>query len=285
MKAIYNLLVTGMLILCTCISAPAQEDREHISKQFAVNAGNTNAVLAIYNIFGGIKVEGYDGDKVLLEIDKRITSKYPEEIKKGKEAFRFEMEQQGDSIIVYIASPFDSRPNRNWNEDGSKIHYRYQLDFVVKVPHNMRLRISTVNNGNINVKDVYGALWVTNVNGSLDVENAKGATKAITVNGAVNISYLNNPPAASVYQTINGDITVRYKNELNADLYFKSMNGKYFTDFENVGPIVNTLEKNTDTKANGTVYIISKGNAVRIGNGGYKYNFETLNGNVYIRKS
>lgn len=105
------------------------------------------------------------------------------------------------------------------------------------------------------------------------------------MNGAVNVSYLVNPPAASVYHTINGDITVKYQNGLNADLYFKSMNGKYYTDFDHVEPISNTLEKNTENKSNSTVYKISKGNAVRIGSGGKQFNFETLNGNVYIRKS
>ncbi|WP_439516440.1 hypothetical protein [Sediminibacterium sp.] len=287
MKSCFNLLTAGMLSLCACISTSAQEAKEHISKQFTVNGKKNDAVLAIYNVFGSIKVEGYDGDKVLLEIDKNISSKYPDEVAKGKEEFRFEMEQQGDSIVVYIAAPYDSRPNRNWdrNDERKNIRYKYQLDFVVKVPHQMRLRVSTINNGNVKVKDVYGTLWVSNVNGAIDVENAKGTTKATTVNGAVNVSYLVNPSAASVYHTINGDITVKYQNGLNADLYFKSMNGKYYTDFDNVEPISNTLEKNTENKSNSTVYKISKGNAVRIGSGGKQFNFETLNGNVYIRKS
>jgi len=287
MKSICHLLVAGLLSLCACISVPAQEAGEHLSKQFTVNAKNNEAVLAIYNVFGSIKVEGYDGDKVLLEIDKNITSKYPEEIIKGKQEFRFEMQQHGDSIIVYIAAPYDSRPNGNWNRDDDRknIRYKYQLDFVVKVPHQMRLRVSTVNNGDVNVRDVYSALWISNVNGAIDIENAKGTTKATTVNGAVNVNYLVNPPAASAYQTINGDITVRYQNGLNADLHFKSMNGKYYTDFDGIEPINNTLEKNTENKSSATVYRISKGNAVRIGSGGTKFNFTTLNGNVYIRKS
>ncbi len=287
MKTYLHLLAAGILSLCASISIQAQEAKKHISKQFTVNPNSQSAVLAIYNIFGSVKVEGYNGDKVVLEIDKNITSKHPEEIAKGKEEFRFEMEQKGDSIVVYIASPYDSRPNQQWsrNEERKSIRYKYQLDFVIKVPHQMRLRVSTVNDGDMKVKDVYGALWVSNVNGDIDIENAKGTTKATTVNGAVNVSYLVNPPAASVYHTINGDITVKYQNGLNADLYFKSMNGKYYTDFENIEPITSTLEKNTESKSNSTVYKISKGNAVRVGNGGNRFNFETLNGNVYIKKS
>lgn len=58
MKTCFNLLAAGILSLCACISVPAQEVKEHISKQFSVNGKNNDAVLAIYNVFGSIKVEG-----------------------------------------------------------------------------------------------------------------------------------------------------------------------------------------------------------------------------------
>lgn len=287
MKQLFNLLLAGTVSLCACTGLPAQDVKEHVSKQFTVNAKSAGSVLAIYNIYGSIQVEGYDGDKVLLEIDQKISAKSQEDVQIGKQEFKLEMEQQDDSIIVYIAAPYDSRPRTEWNrnEDRKRIKYKYHLDFVVKVPHSMRLRISTVNDGNIKVKDVFGDLFVSNVNGSLDMENAKGITKAVTVNGGIKVNYVTNPPEASSYRTINGDITVRYKTDLNAELYFKSMNGEYYTDFDNTEPIQNSVVKNTETKPNSTVYKIRKDAGLRIGSGGKKFNFETLNGNVYIKKS
>jgi hypothetical protein len=287
MKKIYHLLLAGTVSLCACTDLPAQEFKEHVSKQFTVNTKNTEAVLAVYNIFGSIKVEGYDGDKVLLEIDKKITAKSQDEVDKGKDEFKFEMEQLQDSILVYVAAPYDSRPRQNWNrnEDRRSIRYKYYLDLVVKVPQGMRLRVSTVNDGNIQVSNVFGHLFVSNVNGSIDIDNAKGITKATTVNGKLNIRYAVNPPAASNYHTINGDITVYYKTNLDAELFFKSMNGSYYTDFDNAEPISNTLVKNGEKNDKGTVYKIEKNAGVKIGNGGKQFHFETLNGNVYIKKS
>lgn len=289
MKTIIHLLIAGTVSLCACTDLPAQDAKEHVSKQFTVNAKSTGSVLAIYNVFGSIQVEGYDGDKVLIEIDQKISAKSSAEVQKGKEEFKLEMEQQGDSIIVYIAAPYDSRPRTRaeWdrNDDRKQIKYTYNLDFVVKVPHAMRLRVSTINQGDVKVKNVFGDLFVNNVNGSLDIENAKGTTKANTVNGKIDVSYSVNPPAESSYRTINGNITVKYKTDLNAELYFKSMNGAYYTDFDNAEPIQNAVVKNTETKPNSTVYKIRKDAGVRIGNGGKKFNFETLNGNVYIKKS
>jgi len=287
MKQICNLLLAGTLSLCACTDLPAQEFKEHVSKQFTINAKNSEAVLAVYNVFGSIKVEGYDGDKVVLEIDKKVTAKSQEEVDKGKEEFKFEMEQMGDSILVYVAAPYDSRPQRSWNrnEERKSIRYKYYLDLVVKVPNAIRLRVSTVNDGNINVANVYGNLFVSNVNGSVDIDNAKGITKATTVNGKLNVKYSTNPPAASTYHTINGDITVYYKTNLDAELFFKSMNGSYYTDFDNAEPISNTLVKNGESNDKGTVYKIVKNAGVKIGSGGKQFHFETLNGNVYIKKS
>lgn len=287
MKRIYHLLLAGTVSLCACTNLPAQEFKEHVSKQFTVNAKNTEAVLAVYNIFGSIKVEGYDGDKVLLEIDKKITAKSQDEVDKGKEEFKFEIKQLQDSIVLYVAAPNDSRPRRSWdrNEDRRNIRYKYYLDLVVKVPQGIRLRVSTVNDGNIQVSNVFGNLNVSNVNGSVDIENAKGITKATTVNGKLNVRYAVNPPAASTYHTINGDITVYYKTNLDAELFFKSMNGSYYTDFDNAEPISNTLVKNGEKNDKGTVYKIVKNAGVKIGNGGKQFHFETLNGNVYIKKS
>lgn len=287
MKKINHLLLAGTLILCACNDLPAQEFKEHVSKQFTVNPKNHEAVLAVYNVFGSIKVEGYDGDKVLLEIDKKVKAKSQEEVDKGKEEFKFEMEQMQDSILVYISAPYDSRPRNRWdrNDDRKSIKYTYYLDLVVKVPHGIRLRVSTVNNGNINVANVFGDLYVSNVNGSIDIENAKGITKATTVNGKLNVRYAANPPAASTYHTINGDITVYYKNNLDAELFFKSMNGEYYTDFDNTEPINNAIVKNAEANEKGTVYKIIKNAGIKIGNGGKQFHFETLNGNVYIKKS
>ena len=180
MKQICHLLIAGTLSLCACTDLPAQEFKEHISKQFTVNPKSAEAVLAVYNVYGSIKVEGYDGDKVILEIDKKVTAKSSEQLETGKEEFKFQMEQTGDSILVYVSAPYDSRPTQNWNknEDRKSIRYKYYLDLVVKVPQAMRLRVSTVNDGDIDVTNVYGNLFVSNVNGSVDIENAKGITKA-----------------------------------------------------------------------------------------------------------
>jgi DUF4097 and DUF4098 domain-containing protein YvlB len=188
--------------------------------------------------------------------------------------------------MVYIAEPYDSRPHRNWqnNDDRSEIEYQYSVDFTVKVPFGMNLHISTVNDGIISVNNVSGTLHVNNVNEEITIKNAKGTTFAHTVNGDVSVNYITNPPDESSYYTINGNIRVTYQPDLSADLHFKSMNGDFYTDFPEVQLLPASVTKVKEKKGDGFVYKLNTTTAVRMGKGGKTFKFETLNGNVYIKK-
>lgn len=284
-KAIVTLLM-GMGIICTVPKADAREFKEHVSKEFTLTGDAARSTLFIYNISGFIKVEGYAGTKVLLEMDKTITADDDKNLETGKKEFRLAFDYRTDTIMAYIAEPYDSRPRRHWqyNDDRREIDYNYNVDFTVKVPFGMNLHISTVNDGIISVNNVSGTLYISNVNEEISVKNAKGTTYAHTVNGNVSVNYLTNPPEESSYYTINGDIHVSYQPALSADLQFKSMNGDFYTDFQEAERLPATVTKVQEKKGEGIVYKLNAITSVRFGKGGKIFKFETLNGNVYIKK-
>ncbi|QJW91474.1 hypothetical protein HNV11_19860 [Spirosoma taeanense] len=273
--------LAGLALACAQLPAKAQESREHINREFTPAKGG-KSTLVIYNINGFIKVEGYSGDKVVLDVDKAITAKDKQALETGKQEFKLQFEQKGDSIIAYIAEPFDSRPNRN--ENHRRIEYDFNLDFTVKVPNQTNLAISTVNHGDVTVKDVAGALRVRNVNGAITLTNARGATDVHTINGDVDVNYLASPPDQSTYYTLNGAIRVTYPANLSADLYFKSFQGQFYTDFPNVEVLPVQVVKNQERRGDRTVYKLNTNTSIRIGNGGKTLRFETFNGNIYIKK-
>jgi len=155
---------------------------------------------------------------------------------------------------------------------------------VVKVPFNVDLDASTVNDGDLYVKNVYGKLNINNVNGKIDIVNAKGTTRAHTINGGVTVNYLAVPPDASSYYSINGELKVTYPSSLAADISFKSMNGQFYTDFQNVEVMPSKVTKSENKSGSSTTYKLSKLSDIRFGSGGKLFKFETLNGNVYIKK-
>jgi len=279
-------LLMGIGILCALPEANAREFKEHLSKEFVIAGNASGSMLFIYNISGFIKVEGYSGTKILLEMDKTISADDDKDLETGKKEFRLAFEQNNDTVMAYIAAPYDSRPHRNWqyNDDRREIDYNYNVDFTVKVPFGMNLHISTVNDGIITVNNVSGTLNVSNVNEAILIKNAKGTTYAHTVNGDVTVNYLTNPPEESSYYTINGNIKVNYQPGLSADLQFKSMNGDFFTDFPDTEKLPAAVIKEKSKKGDGTVYKLNAQTAVRFGKGGKIFKFETLNGNVYIKK-
>ena len=288
MKKVIVILLMGLGIVCASAKADTKEFREHLTKEFAVTKDGSGGILFIYNISGFIKVEGYDGNKVLLEMDKTISAENDQLLETGKKEFKLGFDQRSDTVMAYIADPFDSRPHRNWQYNDTRrdrdIEYNYNVDFTVKVPFGMNLHISTVNEGIVTVNNVGGTLHVSNVNGEISIKNAKATTYAHTINGDVTVTYLVNPADESSYYTINGTIRVNFQPGLSADLQFKSMNGEFFTDFMDATSLPPTVNKTLDKKSGGSVYKLNSSTSVRFGKGGKRFRFETLNGNIYIKK-
>jgi len=283
MKKLVIPVLTGVGLCLGLMAAHAQEYKEHITKQFNMQKG----AVAICDLNGSIKVEGYAGDKVIIDIDETITADDQQTINDAKKEFKLGFDQQSDSLMAYTAEPYDTRPHRNRYYDNDNYHhidYEVKLEYTVKVPFNVNLYVSTVNHGHITVKDVYGQLKVNNVNGSIEIVNAKGATSAHTVNGPVTVNYLSVPPEASSYYTVNGKMNITYPASLSADLQFKSMNGQFYTDFDDAQVMPSKVVKTASDNGGTTVYKLNKASDVRIGAGGKLFKFETLNGNIYIKK-
>lgn len=253
MKKLIIPILSGVVLSCT--NAPAQDLKftETIKKEFVVSL---SSVLAVYNIDGFIKVEGYDGNKVLIEVEKTISGKTNEIVEEGKQEFKLEFEQKADSLIAYIIEPFDSRPNRNrdrWNKNEyRKIQYRYNLNYTIKVPKSMNLAVSTINNGDILVTDVSGFMKVNNINGKITVKNAQKANEIRTINGDVNINYTALPPENAQYYTLNGNLNIVYPTNFSADCEFKTFQGDFYTDFEDVEKLPARVTKTISETDKGT---------------------------------
>jgi hypothetical protein len=261
----------------------ALEYKQHINKQFTLQKAAAGSVLALYNVFGDVKLEGYSGNQVMIEVEATIRSNKAEDLEIAKRDFKAGFDQKADSIIVYTAAPYDTRPNKDNNH--TKRNYMIKLDYTVKIPNNMNIKVATVNSGEVIVKDVYGTINASNVNGPINIVNAKGTTYTNTVNGNITASYLAVPAEGSNYKTVNGKVEVTYPATLSADLQLKSFHGEFYTDFTNTEKRPVEVIKTVGKKDNTTTYSINKNTKIRVGNGGKLFKFETLNGNIYIKKS
>ncbi|MCB2376819.1 hypothetical protein LGH70_04460 [Hymenobacter sp. BT635] len=286
MKRIIHPGLIALLVLLSSCQAQAQkrEFKEEIKRELTLTGEPGRSTLAIYNIDGPVRVQGYSGSKVVLEVTRTIRADNEADLELGKKEAVLGILQRNDSIVAYMAGPYDSRPRNNRGDNNRRIEYHFTFDYVVKVPAQMNLAVSTINNGDVLVQDMSGLLKARNINGAVTLRNVKGATEAGTINGNVEASYLTSPTGSCSYSTINGNITVTYPADVAADVHFKSMHGELLTDFPNVESLPVQVVQNKQSTTGGTKYKLSKGTAVRLGKGGNGFRFETLNGDVTIKR-
>jgi len=292
MKSTTSLLLTlaTLWLSSAPLRAQAPEATEKITKEFTIAGDASRQVLAVYNVFGSVAVQGYAGNKVVLEVTKTISAPSGELLETGRKEVQLAFVQRNDSVIAYTTGPHDSRPNQgtrnrnnpHWNRQ--EPHYSYTINYTVKVPSQMNLQVHTVNGGKVTIADVAGTLHAYNVNGGVTINNAKGATDARTVNGNVEATYARSPAGPSSYHTINGKIIATYPPDLAANVHFKSFNGEMYTDFPKAERMAPQVSQNKQADGSGTKYKISKETAVRLGKGGPDLRFETLNGDVTIKQ-
>jgi len=62
------------------------------------------------------------------------------------------------------------------------------------------------------------------------------------------------------------------------------MNGSFYTDFPKWEVLPVKVTKNVQKNGSGTEYKMIIDKQIRIGDGGRLFKFETLNGNIYIKR-
>jgi len=280
-----NLLM--LLLVVFSLSVRAQSQKETIIKSAGFSGPESNRVLSVENIHGSVKVEAYNGDKVLLTAEKSIKAKNQADVEKGMRDMQLKMIEAGDSIYVYLDAPFIFRKqtrSRNTMIKTEDINYEYNFDLTLKVPAKTNLLVSTVNDGNVTVENVTGDIKARNVNGGVKLSSVMGKTDVSTVNGNIDVSYLRNPASDSKFRTVNGNLTMLYAPDLNAIVAFKSMHGQFYTDLPEVEMMPAKVVRNTNNQGSQTIYQIDKNQSYKVGKRGVGLSFETLNGNIYLKK-
>lgn len=269
----------------------SQEFKEILKKELRFDSSSTTNVLNVQNVNGSIDVQGYEGNTILVEVKKTIRAKNQEYLEQGKREIGISVEEGDNEIFVFLDSPwtyfdlekgrFSHHENYDYNE---RPKYRYHLDFTVKVPRKTGLKVGTMNDGDIYVKDVQGHLMkANNLNGAITLENVTGKTDANALNKDINISYSTNPKEDSHYNSLNGDINVTFKDGLNAYVSFKSMNGDLFTNFDTMAMKSEVTQKEVK-RGKGVKYKVDAKETFQIGDGGVKLDFNLLNGDALVKK-
>jgi hypothetical protein len=158
------------------------------------------------------------------------------------------------------------------------------ISIVARVPRRAKLDLSTVNEGEIVVRDIVGDLQLENVNGPITATNINGSVIAESVNDAIVVGLAAvSAGGATSLSTLNGDITLALPAGVKTELHLDSGRGEIVSDFElDVKPSKATIERN---ERRGGVSVKMENIVVaNINGGGPVIRIKTYNGDIKLSK-
>lgn len=285
MKKLTRELSVFLIALSVAIPGVAEEliDRREIKKSIAFEGPGSRHVV-VDNVWGSIVVEGYGGDIVEMTAVETVRAPTADRIELARREVELQILERDGEIELYVDGPFRCRDRAGlgncWNS--WKNRYEVVYDLHLRVPRDADLEVRTVTDGDIEVTGVRGDFLVRSVNGSIELSGLAGSGEAKTVNGTVVASFISNPKTDSHFETVNGKIDVRFQPDLSADLEMEAQFGELWSEYQ-VVPLP-SQPPTKRTEGGRTIIEIGGGSRVRVASGGPTHSFETLNGNIYVRK-
>lgn len=285
--------LTAAIVLAAMLACPALaehgdrdypvRDQETIRKTFDLGNAAGQRVIEVDNVNGSIEVVGTDSNQVQLIVIRSNRAESQEKLDAARKEVTLDVTEQPGSLKLYVDGPFrccwECGCKRSWRNPG----YSVEMDFQLQVPRSSDIKLSTVNSGEIRVRDIRGKYSVHNVNGSIEMLRVAGAGRAATVNGEVKVTFLENPREDSSFESVNGDIDLHFVRGLSADFRFTTFNGDVYSDF----PVTSLPRRPMQVQRKGskTLYRTDRFAGGRIGSGGIEVRIENLNGDIRIREN
>lgn len=219
---------------------------------------------------GGLVVEGFDGDHIVVESRSEESDGEIEQVdgmfRIPNNSLGLTIEENNNTVTI----------GTDWTGSGVNLH--------VKVPRRTSLRVHVVNGEDLVVSGVSGKHELKNVNGSIEARGLRGSVVANSTNGDVLVELLEITPNAPMsFVSWNGDVDVTFPEDLKATLKMQAGQGDILTDFQvklQPSPPARTEEKS------GKGYRVELNREIvgTVGGGGPEMHFKTFNGDVLVRK-
>ncbi|GAB2586236.1 DUF4097 family beta strand repeat-containing protein [Spirosoma areae] len=278
-----NKLIPGLIVIGLLATGPlaAQND---VKEQLVVPLSDPAkpGSLHVGLINGSINIIGYAGKEVVIDI---VASE-----KRGKRGDDMSDDRSDKAANgmkrIAMGMPLDVSAEERANVvDVHANSIKHAVDLTIKVPQRFSLKVSTVNNGNIEIENVNGNLEVSNVNGYVHLTNVSGSAVASTVNGNLIASFKTiDSGTPMAFSTLNGNVDVTFPASVKANSKLKSDRGDIYSDFDI--DVDKNQPKVSRTSQSGMYQVkIEDWVYGKINGGGPEVMMKNMNGNIYIRKA
>lgn len=255
---------------------------ETTTRLLAFEDPQAGRLLVVDGLWGGIRVVGSDGDEVEVVVHHAVRADDDAAVARARREVTLETRRDGGRIELLVDGPFRELGHRAWRWNEWNPDFEAVFDFEIKVPRRTDLDLRTVLDGNVVVEGVAGRLELENVVGDVVVRAVSpSAGRLETVSGGLRAELASSPVEAMRFETVSGDIEVTFPSDLDADARLESRWGELYSEFEVEMLPVRPVVKETD----GGWTLEEATPAVRIGRGGVQLSFETLSGDIYLKKA
>ena len=251
-----------------------------ITRTLEWSAQSGPRVLQVSNVRGDIRIVAEDRADVAVTatriVERQVTG----------DAGSVPDFRQGSAGLLVCGDSSHCGCRTDWPEDrwdDRRERSRVRVDLELRVPRLITLDVCGINGGQVRVAGTDGPFTVRNVNGSVRLIDVKGSGTATTVNGSVQATFAAAPAQATRFKTVNGTLDITMPPSLSADLRLTTMHGGLYTDFETTA-LASRLATQ-ERKDGRALYRTDRFTSVRVGRGGPELTFETLNGDIRVRKS
>src|SRR5256885_3705691 len=209
-------------VLALCASAQAfgaqlvQADGRNV--ELAVDP---SATVWINNPRGSVDVFGYDGNKMMVSIQRVITGVDEKAIKDAREVVLTSLE--GDSRVRFINAVFPEQRDPRWEA---------VVNYTVRVPRSLQVKIGAQSMDHIRVAQVMGNVTIHAFSGTIILSNIGGTSTVETVNGRVIYDFPQRPTANARVQAVNADIDIHVPRESPFDWVASTLGGELLTTFD-----------------------------------------------------
>jgi hypothetical protein len=285
MKKLFSLMLaaSGIAAVCLAYGDDGWDDRwpvrdqETVEKTFSLVGDPMRLIVSNFN--GYVHVRGVNGTQVHVVAHKTIRAETNSDLSQAKSEVKLDMTEQPGTVDIEYNAPWRCKGGCGNCCDDRRRFYDVRYDIDVDAPRGARPVISGLN-GSIQVDQMDGDFDVHTVNGGIEMSAMGGSGDVRTVNGHVVVRFNRNPIRVTTVKSVNGQLEAFFQRGFSADLYFKTVHGPVDANFD-VKPIPVSAEHGE--KENGMWVYRSKGqSAVRVGNGGPKISFETVNGGIRL---
>jgi hypothetical protein len=268
-----TIILSGVLVLLSGLaSLMAQNEQLTVP---LTNPGKTYT-LKVNLINGSITVSSYSGSEI--QIDATVSA-----IPNDEET------KQEENGMKRIAGAKGYEITAEENNNVVDVHtnsFANNVSLNLKIPgQDVKLVLSTINDGDIVVENVKGELEVNNVNGAIKVVNHSGSVVATSINEAIIVNFTAvKAGAAMAFSSLTGNIDLTFPSDLKANLKLKSDMGDIFSDFD---VAVEKSNSRVNRTAQSGMYKLELEDWVygKINGGGPEFMMKNMNGNIYIRKA